>query len=170
MDRFAIDQLGIPGMELMRRAGAAAFAALRRRWPDARTLSVVCGSGNNGGDGYVLARLGVEAGMDVRVYPQAVPEQLQGDALTAFQHYQAAGGPLLDFVPADFEGAQVLVDGLLGTGLDRELAGPYAEVVRGITDLMAGCWRWTYPQGYRLTPDMPWARRSRRMSRRPSSA
>jgi hydroxyethylthiazole kinase-like uncharacterized protein yjeF len=147
MDRFAIDQLGIPGMELMRRAAAAAFAALRRRWPDARTLSVVCGSGNNGGDGYVLARLGVEAGMDVRVYPLAVPEQLQGDALTAFQQYQAVGGPLLDYVPADFEGAQVLVDGLLGTGLDRELTGPYADAVRAINRFNGGVLALDIPSG-----------------------
>ena len=73
MDRYAIDQLGVPGIELMRRAGTAAFAALRWHWPDAKTLSVVCGSGNNGGDGYMLARLGLEAGMDVRVYPLAAP-------------------------------------------------------------------------------------------------
>ena len=132
MDRYAIDRLEIQSMELMRQAGAAAFAALRRRWPDTRTLSVVCGSGNNGGDGYVLARLGVDAGMDVRVYPLAAPEKLHGDALVACEEYKAVGGSLLDFVPADFEGAQVLVDGLLGTGLDRKVAGLYAEVIRGM--------------------------------------
>lgn len=48
MDRYAIETVGIPGIELMRRAGASAFAALRQRWPEARTLSAICGSGNNG--------------------------------------------------------------------------------------------------------------------------
>lgn len=147
MDRFAIGELGIPGSELMRRAGSAAFNALLEHWPAARTLSVVCGSGNNGGDGYVLARLAVEAGWDVRVYPLALPETLQGDALAACLEYQAAGGPLLDFVPADFEGAQVLVDGLLGTGLDREVTGLYAEVIRGMNRFDGGILALDIPSG-----------------------
>jgi NAD(P)H-hydrate epimerase len=130
MDRYAIDTEGIPGSELMRRAGAAAFAALRERWPEARTLSAVCGAGNNGGDGYVVARLAHQAGWDVRIYPVAPLAGLKGDALTACREYREAGGSVLDFVPVDFEGAEILVDGLLGTGLDREVAGLYAEVIR----------------------------------------
>ena len=147
MDRYAIDQLGVPGIELMRRAGTAAFAALRWHWPDAKTLSVVCGSGNNGGDGYMLARLGLEAGMDVRVYPLAAPEKLHGEALVAYQEYRAFGGPLLDFVPADFEGAHVLVDGLLGTGLDREVKGLYAEVICGMNRFAGGVLALDIPSG-----------------------
>jgi len=132
MDRYAIETVGIPGIELMRRAGASAFAALRECWPEARTLSAVCGGGNNGGDAYVVARLAHEAGMDVRVYPVASPANLKGDALTAYRDYRAAGGEILDFIPADFEGAEVLVDGLLGTGLDREVGGLYAEVIKAV--------------------------------------
>jgi hydroxyethylthiazole kinase-like uncharacterized protein yjeF len=132
MDRYAIDTAGIPGIELMRRAGAAAFAALRERWPDARTLSAICGAGNNGGDGYVVARLAHEAGWDVRAYPVAPPANLKGDALAAYQDFRAAGGEVLDFIPAGFEGAEILVDGLLGTGLDREVSGPYAEVIKAV--------------------------------------
>ena len=147
MDRFALDELGITGIELMNRAGSAAFAALCRRWPEARTLSVVCGSGNNGGDGFVVARLGLEAGMDVRVYPLAAPDQLRGDSLTAFEAYKAVGGPLLDFVPADFEGAHVLVDGVLGTGLDRNVTGLYAEVIRGINRFNGGVLALDIPSG-----------------------
>jgi len=147
MDRYAIDQLGIPGIELMRRAGQAAFAALQSRWPKARTVSVLCGAGNNGGDAYVVARLAVEAGLDVRAYPLAAPEKLKGDALTAFEDYRAVGGPLLDFVPADFEGAQVLVDGLLGTGLDREVEGFYADVIRGVNRFRGGVLALDVPSG-----------------------
>lgn len=147
MDRFAIETLGIPGIELMRRAGAAAFAALRGRWPEARTVSVLCGAGNNGGDGYVLARLALEAGLDVRAYPLAAPDRLRGDALAAFQEYQAAGGPLLDFVPAGFEGAQVLVDGLLGTGLDRAVEGFYAELIHGVNRFRGGVLALDIPSG-----------------------
>lgn len=132
MDRYAIDTLGIPGIELMQRAGAAAFAAIVARWPEARTLSAVCGAGNNGGDGYVVARLAHESGWDVRAYPVQPPEKLKGDARTAYAAYRAAGGEILDFIPADFEGAEVLVDALLGTGLDREVSGVYAEVIRAV--------------------------------------
>ena len=57
MDRRAIEQWGIPGLELMTRAGAAAWALLQAQWPQARSVGVACGPGNNGGDGYVLARL-----------------------------------------------------------------------------------------------------------------
>lgn len=130
MDRYAIDKLGIPGIELMRRAGAAAFAVLRERWPEARFISVLCGGGNNGGDGYVVARLAHEAGLDVRVYPLAALDRCRGDALAAYQDYRAAGGDVLGFVPQHFEHAQVLVDGLLGTGIDRDVDGLYAEVIR----------------------------------------
>ena len=147
MDRYAIDELGIPGIELMRRAGQAAFAALRRHWPTARTVSVLCGAGNNGGDAYVVARLAVESGLDVRAYPLAPPERLQGDARAAFEDYQAAGGPLLDFVPAGFEGAQVLVDGLLGTGLGREVEGVYAETIRGVNRFRGGVLALDVPSG-----------------------
>jgi NAD(P)H-hydrate epimerase len=134
MDRHAIEGLGIPGLELMHRAGAAVFAALRQRWPDAKTLSVVCGPGNNGGDGYVIARLALAAGFDVRAYPVGSVERLRGDAATAFAEYREADGPVLSFIPPGFEGAEILVDALLGTGLDRDVAGEYAAVIEAIND------------------------------------
>jgi len=85
--------------------------------------------------------------MDVRVYPLALPEKLHGEAMVAYQGYRAAGGPLLDFVPADFEGVQVLVDGLLGTGLDREVAGLYAEVIQGMNRFGGGILALDIPSG-----------------------
>jgi len=147
MDRYAIDQLGIPGIELMRRAGMAAFAALRTHWPAVRTLSVVCGSGNNGGDGYVMAHRALEEGLDVRVYAVAPLSTLRGDALLACQDYQAAGGTIIEFVPAAFEGAEVVVDALLGTGLDREVLGLYAEVIRAINRFDGGVIALDIPSG-----------------------
>ncbi|MBS1211464.1 MAG: YjeF-related protein [Proteobacteria bacterium] len=132
MDRYAIEHLGIPGSELMLRAASAAFEILRERWPAARTVSVLCGSGNNGGDGYVLARLARQAGLDVRAYPAADPTGLHGDALTAFHAYRDAEGPVLDFIPEGFEGAAVLVDGLLGTGLDRPVSGLYEQIIAAV--------------------------------------
>ena len=132
VDQFAINRQGIPGIELMERAGTAAFDAIRVRWPDARTLSVVCGSGNNGGDGYIVARLAHQQGWDVRAFPATAPDALKGDARQAWLHYREAGGELLNFMPEDFEGAEVVVDALLGTGLDREVSGPYANIIQAI--------------------------------------
>ena len=77
MDRRAIDG-GIPGFELMCRAGEAAFAQLQRRWPQARRIEVFCGGGNNGGDGYVVAALAKQAGLAVRLW--ALSNKLKGDA------------------------------------------------------------------------------------------
>ena len=132
IDQTAIDEWGLSGMELMERAGQGALATLRQYWPEARTLSVVCGSGNNGGDGYVVARLALELGCDVRAYPAVPPESLQGEARLAYERYRAGGGEILDFIPEDFEATEILVDGLLGTGLDRDVSGPYAEIIEAI--------------------------------------
>ncbi|HEX2245524.1 MAG TPA: NAD(P)H-hydrate epimerase, partial [Gammaproteobacteria bacterium] len=64
LDRYAIETCGIAGAILMERAGTAAFAVLRERWPGVRRISVLCGMGNNGGDGYVVARLAQQAGLE----------------------------------------------------------------------------------------------------------
>ena len=80
LDAHAIETLGTPGYTLMKRAGEAALRALRTRWPMAHRVVVVCGGGNNGGDGYVLARFAQAAGLTVTVLAASVPEQLHGDA------------------------------------------------------------------------------------------
>lgn len=92
LDRHAIDDLNIPGYTLMTLAGEAAFTALRSCWPSAQRIVVLCGPGNNGGDGYVLARLARQSRLDVRVIALADPTQLRGDAQRAWQDFAAAGG------------------------------------------------------------------------------
>ena len=82
-DRRAIEEFSIPGIRLMHRAGRSAFEALRARWPDARSITVVCGSGNNAGDGHVIAGLAKDAGLDVQLVQVADPDRLAGDALEA---------------------------------------------------------------------------------------
>lgn len=147
MDRCAIDELGIPGIDLMEAAGAAAFKALRKRWPGARFLSVVSGGGGNGGDGYVIARLALEAGIDVRVYAVTPPETLQGDARRAFESYSNAGGSWLDFIPARLEAAEVVVDALFGTGLDRAVSGTHAAIIQAINAFAGGVLAVDIPSG-----------------------
>ena len=132
MDHAAIHEQGIPGIDLMERAGAAAFAALQLRWPGARTVSVLCGNGNNGGDGYIVARLAHEQGWDVRAYPASTPDVLKGDARLACERFRASGGETLGFIPEDFEATEILVDALLGTGLDRDVTGPLADIIKAV--------------------------------------
>jgi NAD(P)H-hydrate epimerase len=132
LDRIAIQERGIPGFELMGRAGAEVFASLKKQWPDARSIAVFCGSGNNAGDGYIIAELALKAGLEVCVYAVSDPEKLKGDALDAYQKYSDAKGAVVPFQAGQAVNADVLVDALLGTGLDRPVAGLYAEAIRAI--------------------------------------
>jgi NAD(P)H-hydrate epimerase len=75
-DRVAIHEFGIPGYELMSRAGRATLAALRSLWPAARSVTVLCGPGNNGGDGYVVAREARASHLGVTVVALGDPAQL----------------------------------------------------------------------------------------------
>lgn len=130
MDRQAIDLMGISGLELMQRAGQFTFDCIRDTYPEARTLSVLTGAGCNGGDGYVIARLAHQAGWDVRVYPATPPEALDGDAATVMQQYRDSGGSIAQFIPEHFEGAEILVDAVLGTGINRPVEGFYADLIQ----------------------------------------
>lgn len=135
LDRRAIEHHGIPGYTLMCRAGAAALDALLGGWPTARRLTVLCGGGNNGGDGYVLARLAREAGLAVELVAVRPPAKLAGDAARAWEDYRHAGGAAEGWQPGrSLEGDGVLVDALLGTGLDRPVEGLIAEVIDALND------------------------------------
>lgn len=139
LDRQAMETQGIAGLYLMERAGTAVFTALRQRWPEARRVTVLCGGGNNGGDGYVVARLAHLVGMQVQVLGDP-PDKLRGDARATYEYYRATGGTLLD---APVEGKEldfllaytdVVVDAVFGTGLDRDIHGRWREVIRVLND------------------------------------
>lgn len=130
LDRRAIERHAIPGRELMERAGAAALDALLAEWPGSRALTVVCGAGNNAGDGYVVARLAKRAGLATRLLAVIDPQRLRGDAALAWQDFRREGGEALAWDGhGDPGGEGPIVDGLLGTGLDRELTGAFAAAV-----------------------------------------
>jgi NAD(P)H-hydrate epimerase len=131
LDRRAIDELGIPGHELMQRAAAAAFAHLRRRWPQARRIAVYCGPGNNGGDGFLLAMLARAAGFQVELI--ALPGVPRGDAASARDAFVAAGGRVEPWHEArELPAADVQVDALFGTGLRRAPAPDVAALIERI--------------------------------------
>src|SRR5215469_15828324 len=97
LDAHAINELGIPGYTLMKRAGEAALRYLRTRWPMAHRIVIVCGTGNNAGDGYVLARFAQAAGLTVMVLSAAAPERLSGDARQAYEDFVANGAAVRPF-------------------------------------------------------------------------
>lgn len=125
-DRRAIKVLGIPGAVLMNNAGAAVY----RELPPG-PVTVICGKGNNGGDGYVVARFALLDNRPVRVILLANPDDITGDALTFLNVYRRLGGKLqvaisepeidnaFGAIPAD----GIIVDALLGTGITGELRG-----------------------------------------------
>ena len=132
LDKVAIEALRIPGYELMCRAGEAALGALQQHWPQARTLAVLCGAGNNAGDGYVVARLANRRGFRARVIAVVPPERLSGDAAHAWKECQSDGLDAEAFVQDTVLTEDVIVDGLLGTGLDRDLTGDFLAAVTAI--------------------------------------
>lgn len=147
LDRVAIQDRGIPGYTLMCRAGADAFTALQQYWPQAWRVAVVCGSGNNGGDGYVVARLAQESGLDVRVLYLKDPDQLKGDALTAYQDARSAGVPVDAWDEALLKDAEVIVDAIFGIGLSREVEGKYRQAIEAINARDAGILAIDIPSG-----------------------
>lgn len=132
IDRRAIEDNGIPGYTLMTRAGQAALRAARRRFADTRHWQVVCGAGNNAGDGYVLARLASAVGLQVSVLALVDPEKLTGDAATACADWKKAGGTVEPWSGALDPDAGLVVDAILGSGLDRAVDGAFADAVQAI--------------------------------------
>ncbi len=132
LDRTAIEQFDIPCFELMNRAGYAAFDVLRSRWPDAGRIVVLCGVGNNGGDGFVVARCACEAGMDVTVYQVANTDRLSADALCAKQLAEQIGVVSESWHRQKLDSFDVVVDALLGTGLSGEVKKQWAVAIEAI--------------------------------------
>lgn len=137
LDRLAIQKWGIPGYELMSRAGYEVFQCVRHKWPDTQTIAVFCGAGNNAGDGYIIARLALEAGLEVYVYSVVEPITLKGDAHTAYQRYIDSSGTVIPFQGEEIFQVDVIVDALLGTGLDRPVTGLFALAIQVINNSTA---------------------------------
>ncbi|MBF0461798.1 MAG: NAD(P)H-hydrate dehydratase [Magnetococcales bacterium] len=128
-DRRTMEELGLPGVVLMENAGAGVVSLLQQRLPDWRkqTVLVLTGQGNNGGDGFVVARRLLQAGVAVSVFMLGRCDGLRGDALTHFRVFEGCGGLVRErSIAADWqqfdrllEEADVVVDAVFGTGLTR---------------------------------------------------
>ena len=129
LDRLAIHEYGIDGFELMSRAAKACFDAIRQRWPDLNSMQVFCGGGNNGGDGYLIAKLAHDHNIKVSVQSLKDPVHLKGDAQKAWLACDESGVFIKDYDPAKLLTADVIVDAMLGTGLSSDVQGQYLDVV-----------------------------------------
>ena len=129
IDEWAIGERGISGLELMERAGEGLADLVTSDSPRGR-IAVVCGKGNNGGDGFVCARILRQRGHDVDVLLLAEPDELRGDARTNFE--RLPGDPPRPFNPGGVSGAAVIVDAILGTGFSGQAREPAASAIDAI--------------------------------------
>jgi ADP-dependent NAD(P)H-hydrate dehydratase / NAD(P)H-hydrate epimerase len=129
LDRCAIDEHGIPGITLMARAADAAFRYLLESWPQPACLQVLCGTGNNGGDGFLIADLAHKRGIPVTVVQLGDAEKISGDALLARRQALSNGVSVVPFGAAMLAGEGVIVDAMLGTGLAGDVRGDYASAI-----------------------------------------
>lgn len=132
IDRAAIEQAGIPGYTLMTLAAQAALRECLAFFPDRRRWQIVCGAGNNAGDGYVLARLARQSGIEVSVLYLSDPAALTGDAAQAYADFAASGAEARVWEGQLDEQAELIVDAILGSGLDRDVGGAFADAINAI--------------------------------------
>ncbi|WP_417309524.1 NAD(P)H-hydrate epimerase, partial [Devosia sp.] len=131
-DRLAVET-GIKSHVLMEAAGQAVADAVAERYPEGRIL-ILCGPGNNGGDGFAAGRLLVKAGRDVRLALFGDRSKLKGDAAMYSDLWTQ---PVEDATPDVLSGAAVIVDALLGAGLDRDVTGDLAELINAVNAQVA---------------------------------
>ena len=162
LDRIAIEQHDIEGFVLMQRAGMVCFQALLEQWPETRRVLVFAGAGNNGGDAYVVAGLAAERGLDVQLVALSDPNELSGDAGLAWQWAEARGVSSMSY--AEFgeltqpqRQQTVIVDGLFGTGLARDVEGSYAEAIEFINRANTPVLAIDIPSGLNADTGMPMA-------------
>jgi ADP-dependent NAD(P)H-hydrate dehydratase / NAD(P)H-hydrate epimerase len=135
LDEWAIHERGIPGLDLMEQAGTGLADLVGALVPDGRVV-VVCGKGNNGGDGLVTARVLRERGREVDVLLLAEPGELKGDAATSLERLPGAGP--VGFDASRLVGAAGIVDAILGTGFAGEPREPAAGAIDAINAASAG--------------------------------
>ena len=138
IDRVTIERFGVPSITLMENAGTAVADFIISRYPSARRIGVICGKGNNGGDGFVAARKLHEKGREVSLLLLANPAELRGDAAVTFQKLPirpaivSSEGDLKHEAARAVLDSDLLADAILGTGFRPPVQGLYADAVRAI--------------------------------------
>ena len=137
IDRITIDERRIPGLTLMRRAADACVSALIQRWPEPAKVAVLCGSGNNAGDGFIIAGLLANRGVQTSVGLVGRMPEADSDAGAACRFCRDSGVGVVTASEAMHD-ADVIVDALLGTGITGALRPGYAEVIAAVN---RGSWK-----------------------------
>lgn len=132
LDRVTIQEFEVSGTVLMERAGTVAFETLKQHWPDAKILCIVCGTGNNGGDGFVMARLAHEQGQKVEVLIVGDSHKIKGDALAAKQRLEGCGVNTQIYGNGKLPLADIVVDAIIGTGLKGAVNGDVVHAINAI--------------------------------------
>ena len=134
IDALARKRLNLGADQLLQKAGAAAFEFLRLRWPGAQHIQILCGPGNNGGDGFVLGRLLRGAGLKVSLFfPTSLPPRSPREvAAAAAQAFTASGGVIQDLSKFNPEDGDLMVDAIFGTGLKKAPAGIALSVIKSM--------------------------------------
>lgn len=134
LDRIVSEQHAIPAATLMARAGAAALETINDNWPEVRHILVICGSGNNGGDGYELARQALEKDYLLTVIEVGKPDKMSAETSAARASLFATGTVTQTF-NGSLPDSDIIVDALFGTGLDRAIGGSYAQAITAINQV-----------------------------------
>src|SRR4030067_1398275 len=131
IDMISIEEYGIQGLILMENAGRAVAEVVLDEFPKVKRVAIFAGGGNNGGDGFVVGRHLMNKGLDVTTYLTVDPKKYKGDALINFQALSKIGGEIIRLNNgfAGYKGADLIVDALFGTGLDRKVDGFNREVI-----------------------------------------
>ncbi len=138
LDRIAIERFGIPGIRLMQRAGHALFAVLQAEFPGTSRLTILAGAGNNGGDGFVVAALAWQQGINVQllcVGPEDFAQRLTGEALQAWRQLSETGVVPEPFTEDVEMTGEVILDAMLGTGLSGPVREPFLAAIKRVNRL-----------------------------------
>lgn len=150
VDRLAVDEYGVPGIVLMENAGRNAARVIRHEVlpePAKGAVAIVCGGGNNGGDGFAVARHLANVGVGVELYLAVEPTRLTGDAATNWHIVERMGLPAFDVRTAEaiaaarerWRRSDAIVDALLGTGFSGQVRAPLDAVITAINGVRATC-------------------------------
>lgn len=132
LDKIAIENEGIPASTLMRRAGASVFSSLMSLKSETKKILVVCGTGNNGGDGYVIARLAKMRGLSVTLIQLGDYTKQSKESRNAREEMEQEGVSIESYARQSFDDYDVIVDALFGIGLQREVSGDWKATIEQI--------------------------------------
>ena len=143
-DQYTIQELGIASLELMERAANACVQTMQSKNLDLSSVCVVCGSGNNGGDGFAIARILKNMGCSVDTYLVGNPEHCTPETREQIRRLQECGGKITEDIPQD-NSYSIVIDAVFGVGLSRKIEGTYRQVIERMNQM----------QGTKFAVDIP---------------